>query len=122
MGLSFYKYTILEINVETPQMALFGRVVRNFVVGTTVPRSHCVSRNTSTFNVCVVGSGPAGFYTAYKLLKVIDIYYLLYIYWRVNTTKEETMLHTPIIVKPLLTGVGYVGLRWGIYQLAITEA
>ena len=23
-----------------------------------------------SFNVCVVGSGPAGFYTAYKLLKV----------------------------------------------------
>ncbi|XP_065898744.1 NADPH:adrenodoxin oxidoreductase, mitochondrial-like isoform X2 [Dysidea avara] len=63
-------------------MALFARLLRNFVFDTAAPRvrwSRCVSRNTSTFNVCVVGSGPAGFYTAYKLLKdnpdvKVDIY------------------------------------------------
>jgi len=54
-------------------MVLFTRLLRSGVVVSTAQRIKwsCCIRSTSTFNVCVVGSGPAGFYTAYKLLKVV---------------------------------------------------
>lgn len=66
--------------------ARLGRLVRNF---TTTP-----SPSAAPLRVCVVGSGPAGFYTAHQLVKVFvgDIFDVILYFFLVPQTSFQFVL------------------------------
>ena len=52
-------------------------------------------------HVCIVGSGPAGFYTAQQLLKVPEYYYIVFIFCLFIGVLDisEIIFHTGIFIE-----------------------